>query len=77
MQFGPKVDLWTVKHRHLCRSSTHINISRSAREIYHSESYHTNSRGLREISHSKIYHCEFDLARNPPPPLYMPWVMQT
>ena len=21
------------------------------------------------ISHSEIYHCEFDLARNPPPPL--------
>ena len=28
--------------------------------------YHTKSRGLREISHS-----EFDLARNPPPPLYI------
>ena len=26
--------------------------------------------GLREISHSEIYHREFDLARNPPLPLF-------
>ena len=26
--------------------------------------------GLREICHSEIYHRKFDLARNPPPPLY-------
>ena len=56
---------------YLCLSSTHINISGSARKIYHSEIYHTKSTALREISHGEIYHREPDLPRNPPPPICM------